>query len=199
MKIIGLSGQSGAGKTTALQVLKQSGATVCDCDKVSREVMMKNTPCTKEIISYFGEDIASCDGEINRKKLGEIVFCDKAKLDKLTEITHRYIKAHIFDLIDDAKSKGHDTFIIDAPLLFESGLDKICDITLAITAPKDARIERIIQRDGISKELAEKRISAQLPESELVRLATEVIVNDKALTDLEKAVTEFAKRKGIVK
>lgn len=199
MKIIGLSGQSGAGKTTALEVLKKSGATVCDCDKVSREVMRKNTPCTKEIISVFGEDIVLKDGEIDRRKLGEVVFSDKVKLDKLTEITHRYIKAHIFDLITEAKDRGDDTFIIDAPLLFESGLDKICDATLAITAPVETRIERIIQRDGISRELAEKRIAAQLPEEELEKLATEVIVNNKTLFDLEKAVTEFAMRKGIVK
>ena len=199
MKIIGLSGQSGAGKTTALKVLGKSGAVICDCDEVSREVMKKDTPCTRELIEVFGKEIASEDGEIYRKKLGEIVFFDKAKLEVLTEITHRYIKKRIFSLIEEAKEKGSEVFIIDAPLLFESELDKICDVTLAILAPAEKRIERIITRDAISRELAQKRISAQLPEEELTRLATEVIVNDKTVEDLEKAVVDFARRRGIIK
>lgn len=199
MKIIGLSGQSGAGKTTALETLRSRGAYVIDCDKVSREVMERNTPCAKELISVFGESIASEEGEIYRKKLGEIVFSDKEKLEKLTEITHRYIKKRIFEMLDEAKERGEHFAVIDAPLLFESGLDRICDVTLAVTAPKADRIERIIKRDGITRSLAEKRISAQLSESELIRLCNVVIANDKGLSELEEKVLEFAEREGIVK
>lgn len=199
MKIIGLCGQSGAGKTTALEVLMECGATVCDCDKVSREVMQKNTPCTKELISVFGSEIASTDGEIYRKKLGEIVFSNKEKLEKLTEITHRYIKKRIYELIEEAKSEKKEVFVIDAPLLFESGLDKICDTTLAIIAPKEKRIERIIQRDKISRDLAEKRISAQISEEELKARSSKVISNSETVESFKKAVLDFAKMEGIVK
>ncbi|MBQ7897709.1 MAG: dephospho-CoA kinase [Clostridia bacterium] len=199
MKIIGVSGQSGAGKTTALEVLRSRGAYVIDCDKVSREVMEKNTPCTKELISVFGDSIASEDGEIYRKKLGEIVFSDKEKLQTLTEITHRYIKKRIFELLDGAKEEGERFAVIDAPLLFESGLDKICDVTLAVTAPKEERIERIIKRDGITRILAEKRISSQLSENELIKRSHAVIVNDKGLLELEEKVLDFAEREGIAK
>ena len=199
MKIIGLSGQSGAGKTTALEELRALGATVCDCDLVSREVMEKGKPCSRELISLFGDGIASPDGEIYRKKLAELVFFDKNKLERLTEITHRYIKERIFSLIDEARGRGDTLFVIDAPLLFESGLDKICDLTLAVTAPYEMRIARITERDGITRELAEKRLDAQLSEEELSLLADEVIENSGTLEDLKKAVRDFAKGKGIVK
>lgn len=197
MKIIGLCGQSGAGKTTALDTLSSLGVAICDCDKVSREVMTKGSPCTRELISVFGERIASLDGEINRRALAEIVFFDKTSLERLTEITHRYIKARVFELIDEKRESGEKAFVIDAPLLFESGLDKICDVTLVITAPLEKRVERIMARDGISRELAEKRLSSQLPEEELTRLADEVIVNDKSLNELAESVLDFAERRGI--
>lgn len=199
MKIIGLSGQSGAGKTTALEELERLGATVCDCDLVSREVMEKGSPCSRELISLFGDGIASPDGEIYRRKLGEIVFFDKKKLEQLTEITHRYIKQRIFSLIDEARERGDLLFVIDAPLLFESGLDGICDVTLAVTAPYETRIARITERDGITRELAEKRLEAQLSEEELRLLADEVIENSRSVDDLKKAVRDFAERKGIIK
>ena len=126
-------------------------------------------------------------------------FVDRFLLDSLTGVRFAGNKPE-----NRGKVIGFDTvwegatFIIDAPLLFESGLDKICDITLAVLAPAQKRIERIVQRDAISRELAEKRISAQLPEEELMRLATEFIVNDKTVEDLEKAITDFALRRGII-
>lgn len=198
MKIIGLSGQSGAGKTTVLETFSGLGFEVCDCDKVSREVMEKGTPCTEELISVFGRDIASEDGEIYRKKLAEKVFFDRCQLEKLTEITHRYIKASIFQMIDEAKERGERVFVIDAPLLFESGLDKICDITLVIVADRERRISRITERDRITRELAEKRIEAQLSQDELKRLSQEVIENNGTKEDLKKAVLDFAGRRGLI-
>ncbi|MBQ5801291.1 MAG: dephospho-CoA kinase [Clostridia bacterium] len=198
MIIIGLSGQSGAGKTTALEVLKGYGAVVCDSDLVSRKVMAKDTPCTKELIEVFGGEIAY-DGEINRRKLGEIVFFDKKKLEKLTEITHRYIKESIFSSIDSARASDERFFVIDAPLLFESGLDAFCDVTLAVVAERETRIKRIMCRDGITRELAEKRLDAQLSEEELKKLADEVIENNSNAEDFIEKVKNFAERKGMVK
>ncbi len=197
MKIIGLSGQSGSGKTTVLETFSELGFEVLDCDKVSRIVMERGTPCTAELISVFGREIASEDGEIYRKKLAEKVFFNKALLEKLTEITHRYIKSYIFEKIDEAKVKGERVFVIDAPLLFESGLDKICDVTLAVTADRETRISRITERDRIARELAERRIDAQISEDELKRLCDEVIENNKTKEDLKKAVLDFAERRGL--
>ena len=198
MTVIGLCGQSGAGKTTALGTLLSLGAVVCDCDKVSREVMCRGTECTAEVIKAFGEGI-STDGEIDRKALGRIVFSDKEKLDVLTEITHRYIKAEVYRRLHEAKEQGVELFVIDAPLLFESGIDADCDLTLAITADQEKRICRIMKRDGIDREVAMGRIASQIDENELKRLADEVIANNGTVEELEKAVIAFAERRGLIK
>ncbi len=198
MKIVGLSGQSGSGKTTVLSVFLEKGCAVCDCDVVSREVMAEGSECSKEIVSVFGDSILS-ENRIDRKKLGEIVFSDKEKLEKLTEISHRYIKKRIFEMIESAKNSGESVFVIDAPLLFESGLDKICDLTVALTAPEKSRIERIVKRDNISIELAKKRIASQLSEEKLKELSDCVIVNDKGIEELKKETLDLIQRKGILK
>lgn len=198
MIVIGLCGQSGAGKTTALGVLLSIGAVVCDCDAVSRLVMSRGTECTNEVVSTFGEDICR-EGEIDRKALGRIVFFDEKKLAVLTEITHRYIKKEVFRLMELSRERGDRLFVIDAPLLFESGLDTHCDITLAIVADREKRLERIIKRDGIDRELGEKRIGAQISQEELYRLADEVIVNDGSVEQFKDDVMDFAERRGLVK
>lgn len=198
MKVLGLCGQSGAGKTTVLNTLLSLGATVCDCDKISRQVMSKGSKCAAEVIQAFGNEICR-NGEIDRKTLGSIVFFDEKKLALLTEITHRYIKTEVYRLINESEERGDKLFVLDAPLLFESGLDSECDITLAITADREKRIERIIKRDNISRELAEKRIESQISEEELHRLADEVISNNKTVDELEKAIIIFAERRGLTK
>ena len=197
MTVLGLCGQSGAGKTTVLDTLMRLGAEVCDCDKVSREIMSRGTPCTNEVISVFGEGICSC-GEIDRKSLGKIVFFDKDKLETLTEITHRYIKAEVRERIDNFRKKGKGLFVLDAPLLFESGLDIDCDLTLVIIAEREKRIERIMKRDEIDKALAEKRIDSQLSEEKLKELADEVITNNGTKKELAEAVEDFAERRGLL-
>lgn len=193
MTVIGLCGQSGAGKSSAADYFEAHGLTVCDCDKISREVMSKGTDCTREVISVFGDGICH-NGEIDRKALGKIVFSDAEGLKTLTEITHRYIKAEVYRQLEEARKSGVEMFVIDAPLLFESGLDADCDTTLAIVANREVRVERIMARDGIDRELAEKRIDSQLDEAELCRLADNVIENNGDKKALVKAVYEFIRR-----
>ncbi|MBR6632850.1 MAG: dephospho-CoA kinase [Clostridia bacterium] len=198
MTVLGLCGQSGAGKTTALETLVSLGAVVCDCDVVSRLVMSRGTDCTAEVVESFGNEILRDDGEIDRKALGKIVFFDREKLERLTEITHRYIKAEVRERIRKAEAEGEGLFVVDAPLLFESGLDKDCHVTLAIVSDREKRLERIMARDGIDRELAEKRLASQIDEDELYRLSDEVIVNDGTVEELAKAIKAFAERRGLL-
>lgn len=154
--IIGLTGQSGSGKSVAADILRKNGFLVLDCDKIAHENMMPKGKAYNEIVEYFG-DIILENGEINRKILGNIVFNDGDKLKKLNEITHKYIVEIILNTI----AKSNENIVIDAPLLFEAGLEKLCHKVWAVVCPEDVRIERIVKRDGISPEGALARFKNQ--------------------------------------
>ena len=194
MKIVGLCGQSGAGKTTALEIFKKFDFAVIDCDKVSRDVTGACSPCTIELCKSFGEEILNKDKTLNRKKLAEMVFISEEKVKLLNKITHKYILKEVFFLIDEYRKQEKNAVIIDAPVLFESGLDKSCDTTLAICSKEEKRLERVVLRDGISHEQAKKRFSNQLSQEELCTLADVVIFNDSKLEEFEKEVMKYAEK-----
>ncbi len=198
MTVLGICGQSGAGKTTALGFFEKAGATVCDSDLVSRRIMASGTPCADEVVSVFGEEICLPSGEIDRRKLGGIVFGSSEKLSVLTEITHRYIKKEIRKRIEVSRNSGVKLFVLDAPLLFESGLDADCDITLALIASREVRLKRIMSRDGIDEQIAQRRIDSQLSERELKKRAHEVIENNSDTAAFIEEIESFAKRRGLI-
>lgn len=154
-RIIGITGGSGCGKSYVSKLLRKRGIPVIDCDLISREIMGKGTPCSKEVSAYFGSGITE-GGVINRRKLGKIVFSDPEKLKKLNEITHKYILADIYNKVENEKSS---VICLDGAVLIESGID--CDVMVGILADKEIRKERIMKRDNLSQEDAELRISAQ--------------------------------------
>lgn len=159
MVVIGITGGTGSGKTTALEVLRGIGAKVIDCDEVYHELLRDNKSMRAELTECFG-DIVSGD-EVDRKKLGNAVFSDENKLLELNKITHKYVVAEVKALLkEEATSCGFGA-AIDAIALFESGLADLCDYTVAVCAPKETRIERIMAREGISREYASARINAQ--------------------------------------
>ncbi len=157
-KIIGLTGPSGAGKSTAANVFRACGAHTIDADIVARRVVEKGKPALKEIKNAFGEQVILLSGELNRPALAEIVFHSPEELHKLNLITHKYIIEEIKREIEAAREK---LVLIDAAVLFESGLDKLCDCVVCITAGRELRIKRIMERDGLSKQKAQDRINAQ--------------------------------------
>lgn len=172
LKVIGITGGSGTGKSSVTQYYAKQNIAVIDADLLAREVCLPNTPCLSEIAASFGDDMLFADGSLNRKKLGKLVFSDPEKLALLTSITHKYIKQEIYLRISSFKDNpvlldedGNETplrgVIIDAPLLFESGLHKICNAVVVVLADMELRIMRISQRDGISIEDAKERIMAQ--------------------------------------
>lgn len=181
MKIIGLSGSSGSGKGYVAKKFLKYGIPTIDTDLVYRETTTKKgTPCLDALVKEFGTQILTENGELDRKKLATIVFEGdgaKARLERLDKIAHHYIKIDTDNLISKYKSEGKIAVIIDAPVLFESGFDKMCDFTVCVVAPYEMKLERIIKRDGITSEKAIARLNNQLSDSELKKLSTYSIDN----------------------
>ena len=176
MFIVGITGGTGAGKTTALDVLKEMGALIIDCDAVYHDLTANSKEMLAEIDARFPGVIV--DGTLQRKELGKIVFGDFDALQDLNNITHRYVKLEVKRLIDDWEREGGKLAAIDAIALNESGLGKMCNFTVAVTAPAEIRAKRIMAREGIDFEYAMKRIRAQKNDIYFIEENTYSLVND---------------------
>lgn len=157
-KVIGLTGMSGAGKTTACELFRREGFEIIDCDGICREIVEKGKPCLGEIVSVFGTGILNADGTLNRGELGRIIFSDSEKRLALNGIMYPYVSYSVIKRIVSSRS---EYTVLDAPTLFESGMETVCDIIVSVAADKETLIGRIIKRDGLSRELAEKRLNSQ--------------------------------------
>lgn len=174
--IIGLTGQTGAGKTSVGKVLSQKGCEVIDTDKIAREITEKGSPVLSSLSEAFGEDILE-KGELNRKLLASRAFASRENTEKLNAITHPEITKRVTARIEKAFRKGKKAAVIDAAALFESGEDKLCDFTVAVICPEDIRFKRIMKRDGITAEQAQRRIKAQHGEQYYIHKADMIIRN----------------------
>ena len=163
MRIIGLTGGTGSGKSHVGSMLKERHAYIADADVIAHEIIEKEKPAYNELVEHFGKGILDENDDIIRRKLGDIVFSDKNELEFLDECTHKYIVAEIKKLIEEITphTDKYSIFIIDAPLLAEAGLVDICDSVWVVYADEKVRAERIMKRDGITYEQAEKRIASQ--------------------------------------
>ena len=194
MVILGLTGGTGSGKSTVSKILKDLGAKIIDADPIARNVVKKGEKALEEIVEYFGSDILLETGELNRAKLGKIVFADREKLKVLNAITHKYIIEEINKIIDlEKQNKQYKVVVIDAALLVESKLYKQCDKIWVVVADEEKRLERIMERDNISLENARNRISSQMSQQQLIQYATEVIYNNESLESLEEQVLNLWK------
>ena len=163
MKIIGITGPTGAGKTTALNALTALGAAVIDCDAVYHDLTVHSKPMLDELRRRYGDSIFDEQGALQRKALGAIVFSDEKSLDDLNAITHHYVNEAVDGAITRAREEGRPAAAVDAIALLESDLIQKCHCTVAVTAPDEVRVQRIMARDGISEEYARMRINAQKP------------------------------------
>lgn len=191
LKVLGLCGGSGAGKGIASLCFKKMGIKIIDTDSIYHQLTSCDTPCLREIGNAFGQDVIS-NNTLNRRMLANIVFASQEKLLLLNNITHKHILNVVKTEIATAKKQSYKGVVIDAPVLFESGFDQECDFTLCICSTTENRIERIIKRDGISKENALKRINAQKSNSWLKENCDYSIDNDSSVEDFETAVLELA-------
>ena len=187
---VGLTGGSGSGKSTVAASFIKRGYSVFICDSTYHSLLKLWSPLKKELVEAFGKRIKKEDGEIDRKELGRIVFNHPKKLEKLNSITHKYIFEYMDLWMADQEKRGVDCVIIDAPVLFESGLNKECDLIIAVTASDENRIKRIIERDNITEEEALKRIRAQKTNQFYLDNGCHVIENNGSLAELELAVYE---------
>lgn len=177
MKIIGLTGLTGAGKSTVAQKLIAYGCYHIDADKVAREVINNNESVKNKLKERFGSDVINTDGTINRPLLASRAFADEQSTLDLNDITHPAVIEEIKSIIKDMEEVGYRGIIIDAIALFESGLDSLCDFNVTVIAPKEIRLERIMKRDNITEEKALERINAQKDESFFTSRADFVLWN----------------------
>lgn len=158
VKVIGLTGMSGAGKSTACKLFKSEGFDVIDCDLICRKIVEKGKPCLCEIAKVFGTSVLNEDGSLNRAETGRIIFSDEGKRRQLNGIMYPYVSYIVISTIFKM-DKGF--MLLDAPTLFESGIDSICDSIVSIVADKEILLSRIESRDFISREQAADRLASQ--------------------------------------
>ncbi len=161
MTVVGLTGPTGSGKGVVGDVFKAHGFGIVYTDQLSREVTKPGSETLRALAEAFSDRILRPDGTLDRKVLAGLAFADPEQNKKLTDITHPPILALCREQLREFAEQGKPAAAVDAPLLFESGFDRECDITVAVLAPAQARLERIIRRDGLTREQAERRMAAQ--------------------------------------
>jgi len=194
MIIIGLTGGIGSGKSTVAKYLSDKGFPVIDADRVSREIVGPGMKATKAIESAFGIGVINSDGSLNRKKLGDMVFSDSEKLNRLNKITHTEILDKIKKKILQLEKDDARLIFIDAPLLFEAGFNSLVHETWVIDAPEELRIKRVKDRDSISVENIKARIASQMEQALKNKQATVVIDNSLGMEELHKKIDQLLKK-----
>lgn len=190
MKIIGLSGGTGSGKSVIAGIMREKGAFTIDADKIARDITLKDKPAYNEIIEAFGRDILDEKGDIIRPKLGDVVFRDKDKLRLLNELTHKHVMEEMLRLIFYAKEEGRPFVIIDVPLLTRA-VRELCDEIWVVFADEKVRLSRIMKRDSITYEQAKSRILAQKSFEDYKRFAHKIIDNSNDIDYVKRQVEEL--------
>ena len=191
--ILGLTGGIASGKSTVSAYLAQNGALIIDADLIARQVVAKKSSGLKQIVAKFGGEILTASGELDRKKLGKLVFSNKELLKSLTDITGPLIRAEILREIEAAKKAQVKLVVLDIPLLFETGYQTLCDKVMVVTIPSEVQLERVMKRDNLSAAEARKRIANQLPASKRNELADVLIDNSKSVAETYQQVLKWLK------
>ena len=193
MIVIGITGPTGAGKTTVLNVLRELGGAVADCDGVYHELLSTSIPMREELAARFGPEIFDENGDLRRKELGAIVFGDPDALADLNAITHRHIVSELERRIAQAEGEGRPAIALDAVALLESGAGTLCGTTIAVTAPEELRVRRIMAREGIGEDYARARVKAQKPSAWFEERCAHTLRNDGEKASLEEQARELFK------
>lgn len=190
--ILGITGGTGCGKTTLLKVIAEHGGLILDCDAIYHELLASDPALLAAIGDRFPGTVVN--GTLQRKKLGSIVFSDERALLDLNKITHSAVKAEVVHRLE-----GNPTLAaIDAIALFEGGLAELCDLTIAVTAPEEVRVQRLMRRDGISERYARSRIAAQHKESWFRERCDHILENNSTEVQFHKNCLAFLQESGII-
>ncbi|EGW0544920.1 dephospho-CoA kinase [Listeria monocytogenes] len=193
-KTIGLTGSVATGKSTVSNLIQQAGIPLVDADIAARKVVEPGTEGLKEIVAYFGGEILLADGTLDRAKLGEIIFKDKEKREKLNEITHPRVKDYMLEARERFFRAGEELVFFDIPLLFESHLESLVDQIVVVWTTPETELKRLMERNNLTKEDALRRIESQMGIDEKARKADFVIDNNESLEKTQKQVYSFIER-----
>ena len=191
MLVIGLTGSIGTGKSEAARQLEALGAAVIDADEVGHEAYTPNTEAWRQVVAVFGDEILGEGGEIDRRKLGAIVFSDAAQLAKLNQIMHPRMARMVADKIEVLRSQGVGVAVVEAALLFEAGWDSLVEEVWVTDSPNQTVIERLKKRNGLTEEEARKRISSQMGRAERLEKSDIIIDNSGDMARLETVIKEL--------
>lgn len=181
MKIIGLTGGIGTGKSTVSAYLAQKGCKIIDADLISHQMTEAGSPCLAEIRDAFGEEVFLRDGNLDRKKVGRLVFADATKKKTLEQIITRRVIEKTLRILQDCRAQQEDLVVLDAPLLFECGMQRYTDETWLVVCRTETRLRRIAARDGLAEEDIQKRIANQMSTEQKEKLADYIIDNSRDL------------------
>jgi dephospho-CoA kinase len=191
VKLFGLTGNIGAGKSTVARLLVRHGVPVIDADQVAREVVQPGQPALSEIAARFGPGVLQADGALDRKALGALVFADADERKALNAIVHPRIAQAAAGRIAALADAGHAAAVYEAALIVENGLDRGLDGLIVVTAPEELQLARLRLRDGLTDAEARARLASQLPAAEKVKRATFVIENHGSEAELDAQVARL--------
>ena len=199
-RILGLTGPSGAGKGTVCRIFAKYGIPSIDTDAVYHELLREDKALTAELRDAFGPDILDERGTVDRKKLSAAVFGKKNTpelLHTLNTVTHKYVMARTWEMVRVHQKNGARAVLIDAPQLFEAGIEKECDLVIGVLADRSLRLERILRRDGISETAALQRINAQREDAFFRSSCQYILENNADETELEKQIVALLTLSGV--
>lgn len=197
MKIIGITGRSGSGKSAVSALYRRLGYTVADADLVARQVLEPGSPCLAKLAEAFGDDLLTPQGTVNRQLLADRAFRDEESTQKLVSITHPEIIARLLAAADEAKGRGETLFFVDGAVIVGAPFEKHCDAIWLVSAPYEQSVARIRKRDGLTRRQARARLAAQLPVRTLRKAAAREIRNDKDFEHLHRqALAALEQEKG---
>lgn len=191
--VIGLTGQTGAGKSTICVNLAAEGCAIIDCDVLAHRVLNQNEDCKRELAQNFGQDILDETGKINRTLLGSRAFRGLEQKELLNAITHPYILQAIREEVQKLKQEGKQFIVLDAPTLLECGAGDLCDFIIFVTASLKTRKQRIMQRDHLSEEAADRRLAVQQPDAFYTAHADYVINGEMEASAMDRKVRTILK------